>query len=100
MMNSKRKQNDQPIKSVIRQMLEEAGLSKKYDEASVVRTYHEMMGPSISNRTKEVKMKERTLIIKLESAVLKEELSMNKSKLVQLINDKLGGNFVEDVEIW
>lgn len=97
---SKRKNHDQSLKDVIRQMLDEAGLRKKFDEASVIRAYHEVLGPSVSNRTKEVRVRETTLIVKIESAVLKEELSINKSKLLHLINDHLGGIFVEDVEIW
>jgi hypothetical protein len=36
----------------------------------------------------------------LDSGVLKEEFSFSKSKIPQLINEKLGEQVIDQVEIW
>ncbi|MEZ4799814.1 MAG: DUF721 domain-containing protein [Flavobacteriales bacterium] len=97
---SSRKFNDLPIKAIIRQMLENAGLEKKFDELEVIEAYHQVMGQLISNRTREVKMRGKTLILKMDSGVLKEELSHSKSKIMDLINEKMGAVAIEQVEVW
>lgn len=95
-----RKFNDLPIKAIIQQMLENAGLDKKYNELEVIQCYHKVMGQLISNRTREVKLRDKTLILKMDSGVLKEELSHSKSKIIALINEHMGSNVVEQVEVW
>lgn len=81
-------------------MLENAGLEKKFDELEVIEAYHQVMGQLISNRTREVKMRGKTLILKMDSGVLKEELSHSKSKIIDLINEKMGAVAIEQVEVW
>lgn len=81
-------------------MLENAGLEKKFDELEVIEAYHQVMGQLISNRTREVKMRGKTLILKMDSGVLKEELSHSKSKIMDLINEKMGAVAIEQVEVW
>ncbi|MBX7051956.1 MAG: DUF721 domain-containing protein, partial [Flavobacteriales bacterium] len=40
------------------------------------------------------------LVLKMDSGVLKQELSYQRSKLADLINEKLGSIAVEQVEVW
>ncbi|MFZ4784142.1 MAG: DUF721 domain-containing protein [Flavobacteriales bacterium] len=95
-----RKNNDLPIKDVIRQMLVNSGLDKKYDQLEIVNVYHQIVGSVISKRTREVKLRDKTLILKMESGVVKEELSHSKTRLKQLLNDHFGSVVIEEIEIW
>ncbi|MFY8136696.1 MAG: DUF721 domain-containing protein [Flavobacteriales bacterium] len=97
---SSRKYNDLPIKAIIQQMLDNAGMSKKYNELEIIKCYHEVMGSMISKRTREVKLRDRTLVLKMDSGVLKEELNHNKRQIIQMINDKMGAPIIEEVEVW
>jgi predicted nucleic acid-binding Zn ribbon protein len=92
--------NDQPLKKVIDEWLKNTGLKKKYGELEVLAAYRELMGPVISKHTTDLRLREKTLIIRLDSGALKEELSYSKSKIAQMINLKLGFPVVEQVEVW
>jgi predicted nucleic acid-binding Zn ribbon protein len=75
-------------------------MSKKYNELEIIKCYHEVMGSMISKRTREVKLRDRTLVLKMDSGVLKEELNHNKRQIIQMINDKMGAPIIEEVEVW
>jgi predicted nucleic acid-binding Zn ribbon protein len=75
-------------------------MSKKYNELEIIKCYHEVMGSMISKRTREVKLRDRTLVLKMDSGVLKEELNHNKRQIIQMINDKMGAPLIEEVEVW
>lgn len=98
-MNSRNK-NNQTIRDLIRVMLNDAGLQQKFDRLEIIRCYHESMGTVISNKTKEVIVKDRTLILKINSGALKEELSMNKQRIIELVNERFGSKAIDDLEIW
>ncbi len=55
------------------------------------------MGKTIANRTDAIFFKESKLIVKLNSSVLREELSFSKNKIIQLLNDDIGEEVVKEV---
>jgi len=95
-----RKNNDLPLKDVIRIMLERSGMDKKYNELEIIDVYHKVVGNVISKRTIDVKIRDRTLILKIDTGVVKAELSLSKTKLKDLINESFGTIVVEEIEIW
>jgi hypothetical protein len=95
-----RKNNDLPLKDVIRIMLERSGMDKKYNELEIIDVYHKVVGNVISKRTVDVKLRDRTLILKIDTGVVKAELSLSKTKLKDLINESFGAIVVEEIEIW
>jgi len=95
-----RKNNDLPLKDVIRIMLERSGMDKKYNELEIIDVYHKVVGNVISKRTIDVKLRDRTLILKIDTGVVKAELSLSKTKLKDLINESFGAIVVEEIEIW
>lgn len=97
---SSRKHSDQPLKAIINEWLNSGGLRKKYNELEVFQAYKELMGPVIARHTSDLKLREKTLIIKINSGALKEELSYSKQKIAQLINEKFGFTVVDHVEVW
>lgn len=97
---SSRKHSDQPLKAIINEWLNSGGLRKKYNELEVFQAYKELMGPVIARHTTDLKLREKTLILKLDSGALKEELSYSKQKIAQLINEKFGFTVVDHVEVW
>jgi len=55
------------------------------------------MGNAISKYTEDLYFKDRRLYVKLTNAVIREELSMGKTKFIQMINKELGEDLVLDV---
>ena len=55
------------------------------------------MGENIQKYTYNVEFKKGKLYIKLKSSVLKEELIFEKNKVIKLINQELGKEYVKEL---
>jgi Dna[CI] antecedent, DciA len=97
---SQRKYSDQSIKTLIEEMLRNTGMKKKYTELEVIACYNRTVGSYIQKNTREIRMKDSTLIVKLDSGVLKQEMSAAKTKLIDSMNQELGFRLIEEIEIW
>ena len=95
--NSKRNNKALPLKQAIEDMLELYKLRSKFNETYIVAYWEQIMGLPISSRTTEVYIKEKKLFVQLDSAPLRNELLMAKSKIVTLINREVGENIVDEV---
>ena len=91
--------NEYNIKDALKQWLKESHLNQKFEEARIVDTWGELMGPTISRYTEKVYIKDRILYIKILSAPLRHELHMSKRKIMDLVNEKVGENVVLDVRL-
>ncbi len=55
------------------------------------------MGKAVSNRTKRVLIRNKTLILEIDSSVMREELQSGKSLLIAKVNDFAGKEVITDV---
>ncbi|MBX7202315.1 MAG: DUF721 domain-containing protein [Bacteroidia bacterium] len=94
----KRKSNDQPLADVIDHLLHQYGLSAKYREFKLLQSWAELMGPMVAKRTDEVYIRDGVLFVKLNSASLRNELSYNRSKMVELLNEAAGKQIIHDIQ--
>ncbi len=97
---SNRKYTDQSLKTIIQEMLRNSNMEKRYSELEVKRCYMEVVGEIIAKKTIEVKVRNKTLIIRLDSGPLKEELAHQKRKIVDLVNEKMEAVVIEELEVW
>ncbi len=95
--NSKRNNKSLPLKQAIEDMLELYNLRSKFNETYIVAYWEQIMGRPISSRTTEIYIKDKKLFVQLDSAPLRNELLMAKSKIVTLINKEVGEDIIEDV---
>ena len=92
-----RKSNEQTLKEVIDDLLEAYKLKAKFNQKKIIHSWEKIMGVTIARRTDAVFFKENKLIIKLNSSVLREELSYSKNKIIELINEDIGEEVVKEV---
>lgn len=92
-----RKTNDKPIKEAIEQMLQVYKLKRKFDETSLVAAWPEMMGPAVANRTRQLYIRDKKLFIRVESSVLKNELVMIRSQILEKMNERAGSRVLEEI---
>ncbi len=92
-----RRTNDKPIKEAIEQMLKVYKLKRKFDETSLVVAWPEMMGMPIANRTKDIFIRDRKLFIRIESSVIKNELVMMRTNIIEKMNERAGGNVIDEI---
>lgn len=94
-----RKNNENSLGEAIEMLLKAYGLEEGYYAAAVVTHWENLMGPAIARRTQSINIKNGVLIVRIESAALRQELSYGKEKIVQQINQKLGVRIIKSVEL-
>ena len=96
----KRRDNEQTLKQVLQELVGHYRKNDKYVQAEVKLAWQELIGEPIYRKTKVIYLKNHTLYIHLESAVLKEELSYGKETLIVGMNRELGYDGVKRIEIY
>ena len=90
-----KKENDIfKIKDLIPGMLKENKLQKGMDQILVKEAWEDLMGKGVMTYTESVILKKNTLIVKLSSAPLREELSYGKEKIVKMLD-----NYLQNIKI-
>jgi len=92
-----RKADIQPLKDTIQELLKAYRIQGKVTQAQVIASWEKIMGKGISLKTKELYFQDRKLFVNLTSASLKHELIMSKTRVIQLINEEVGHNFIQEI---
>jgi hypothetical protein len=94
---AKRLNNESSIGDVLKQIIQANKLQPGMDQVSVKEAWVSLMGNGVNSYTKNVVLKGNILYVELTSAVLREELSHGKSKIIAMINEELRRDIVKDV---
>ena len=94
---AKRQNDSSSLEDVLKQIIQANNLQPGIDKISVRDAWKNLMGNGVNNYTKEIMLKGSTLYVELTSAVLREELSYGKEKIVRMINEELKREVVKDV---
>ena len=91
---AKRENDSYSVKEIMQRFIKENNLSKGMQKRKAEEIWNQMMGPGVANHTSAVKLQNKTLIVHLTSAVLREELSYGKEKIIKMINEEFGDEIV------
>lgn len=94
---AKRLSNESTIGDILKEIIETNKLDKGLNQISVADAWKNLMGNGVNNYTRNVLLKGSVLYVELTSAVLREELSYGKEKIIKMINEELGREVVKDV---
>ena len=92
-----RKADVSPLKDCIKELLDVYKLNGKINQTNIIASWEKIMGASIAKRTSKIYFQENKLFVKLNSAPLKQELTMSKSKIIKMLNEDAGSNVVEEI---
>jgi hypothetical protein len=92
-----RKTNDKPIKEAIEQMLQVYKIKRRFDETGVIAAWPELVGKSVANRTKELFIHDKKLFLRIESSVIKNELMLMRTQIINKINEEVKGILVDEI---
>ena len=92
-----RKTNDKSLKEAIEQMLNVYKIKRRFDETGVVNFWPELVGKSVANRTKELFVRDKKLFLRIESSVIKHELTLMRTQIIQKINEEAKSILVEEI---
>ena len=85
------------IKDIVFELLDAYRIRGKFNETKIIAFWEQMMGQAIAKRTTNIFVHKGKLYVTLNSAPLKNELSMSKGKIVEMLAREFGNGVVTEV---
>jgi predicted nucleic acid-binding Zn ribbon protein len=85
------------IKNVLDDLVDKFKFKEKFGELSIADAWKNALGDNVARRTQKILVRDRIIFIKVESASLKNELLMNKTIMLQKLNEYVGEVLVDDM---
>ena len=92
---SKRYNEHMKMSEVLKEFVEANKLQTGLDKVNVKQAWKDIMGNGVNSYTEKVLLKRDVLYVHLSSAVLREELSYGKEKIITLMNEALGKDLIK-----
>ena len=83
--------------NAIEKMLNSFKIKRKFDEASLIASWEGLMGKTIANHTKRIFIRDKVLFVEIDSAPLKHEMSMSKSRIIAIFDKEFGSGVIEEL---
>lgn len=87
------------IGDAINKYLKERGLKDTADIHRIIREWPKLMGKAIAENTSQIWFKEGVFFVQMDSPIWKNELSMAKSKIREVVNRELDRDLVQEVKV-
>ncbi len=94
-----RQTNEQSLKEVIHDLLKEYRIENHVNAAMIKKSWEKLMGRSISRHTNDIQLRDKCLILKIDSPALRNELNFAKEKIKENINEEFKMKLIEQVII-
>ncbi|MDO9185237.1 MAG: DUF721 domain-containing protein [Bacteroidota bacterium] len=91
------KHNEHSLKDAIQLLLKTYKLDDRLAERRLISSWESVMGSMIAKHTTDIYIKHQQLFVTLDSAALRNELSLAKSKIVKMLNDEVGKSVINEV---
>ena len=91
---AQRKNEHLSMGEAMKEFIQENRLQKGMDKVKAKEAWVKLMGNGVNNYTTAIELRSSTLFVSLSSSVLREELSMGKSKIIKMLNEELGKDLI------
>ena len=92
-----KRQNEESLGDVLRRTIEENGMTARLDETRAASLWPGIVGPAIAAASSRPMVKDGMMSVRVVTAPLRQELTMNRSHLIEIINRTLGRNVISDI---
>ena len=92
-----RRSNTESVGNVLKQFLRQEGLETPLNQHRLIEAWPTIMGSNVSKFTKEIFIQNQTLHVNLSSAILRQELLMQRHGLVTKLNNAVGALVITDI---
>ena len=96
---AKRDSNGEKLDDVVKKLIKSYGFTSKFNEYEIIEAFSQIMGPVIMKKVANAYVYRQKLFLELTSAPLRQELSMEKSKLIDLINKEIGQDYLKGLVV-
>ncbi len=87
------------IKELMKLFIKENNLTKGLRQVNIEELWKKEMGKGVTGYTDKLVLKGDTLIVYLNSSVLREELSYGKEKIIKMLNEALGEELIKKIRL-
>jgi predicted nucleic acid-binding Zn ribbon protein len=89
--------NAQSIGEAIHQFLKENRLDRRFDETHLLNAWSNVLGKAVASYTSSIFIKNKVLYVQLSSSVLRQELQMNRERIIFRLNEFVGKEVITDI---
>lgn len=91
--------NNHPLREWLRVFVQSPQIRDKLYQARIEKLWSDRMGQAIVSYTRKIKLDGNILILYIDSAPLKQELSIMKEKIMEMMNEGLGETYIREVRV-
>ena len=92
-----RKSNFEHLGSAMQDFLKKSGLEDKIKEIELKENWHAIVGPVFSKATQKIVLYKQVLFVTIESPAIKHELLLNKSIIIQRLNESVKKEMIHEI---
>ena len=85
------------LKQAIEEAIDSTGIKSALSQEAAVVLWGSIVGEAVSSVTKAERVESGTLIVKVETAVWRQELHMQKEEIINKINKKIGTRAIREI---
>lgn len=85
------------ISTIIKKLMNNPKLSKRLDNLDIIDIWKELIGKQLQRYITNVRVINENLVVKVNSSILRNELSYKKTELIKKINTKIGKEVIKDI---
>jgi len=93
----RRQRRVEPIGAVLAEVIKNLGLAKKFSEQRAVADWAEIVGETIAEHSRAIRVDGGRLFVEVDSSVWSQELSFMKRRILSEINRRIGKQTIETV---
>ena len=94
-----KRSNEQSLKEVLDRLVDAYGMRQKMDELDLTGLCGEVAGAMIARHTLGLRLKRGRLLIRVDSAPLRQELTYQRESLARALNERMGRDVVKEVVV-
>lgn len=92
-----RRKNTQGISEILKQFQKESAYESKLMENRLIGNWPKVLGPAIGNATRKLYIQNRTLFVMMDSAVMRQELTMIRTQIQDALNKSVGVEVIDNI---
>lgn len=92
-----KKSNSEQVGDILRRFMRDEGLETPLNQFRLMSAWKDVMGDGIEQYTGDMYIKNQTLFVKIKSSVLKNNLMMMRTSLVDKLNNTVNAQVITDI---
>lgn len=93
----KKRSNEQSLSQAMDQLIDAFGMREKMDELDISTAWDQIVGAMVARHTMSLRLRRGKLVVRVDSAPLRQELSFMREALKEILNRRAGRVVVEEI---